>query len=79
MSWTRKVVSISYETSKTVTRNGSEYPETKLLTVGSAFIDSGRVTTTLLTVYVDKGAVRDIVRALHGTGLGHFITVLKYH
>jgi hypothetical protein len=36
----RKVVCISYETGKSVTRNGRTYPESKLLTVGSAFVDA---------------------------------------
>jgi len=42
---TRKVVCISYETGKSVTRNGRSYPESKLLTVGSAFVDAelGRI------------------------------------
>jgi hypothetical protein len=41
----RKVVCISYETGKSVTRNGRTYPDTKVLTVGSAFVDaeSGRI------------------------------------
>jgi len=34
----RKVVCVQYETGKTVKRNGKTYPETKLLTVGSAFV-----------------------------------------
>jgi hypothetical protein len=40
MASIRKVVCISYETGKSVTRNGRTYPESKLLTVGSAFVDA---------------------------------------
>ena len=45
MASIRKVLCISYETGKSVTRNGRTYPESKLLTVGSAFVDSesGRI------------------------------------
>lgn len=41
----RKNVCIQYPTGKKVKREGKTYPETKLLTVGSAFIDeeSGRI------------------------------------
>ena len=52
MPYIRKVVCISYETGKSVTRNGRTYPDTKLLTVGSAFVDSesGRVKGQFLAV-----------------------------
>jgi hypothetical protein len=45
MASIRRVVCISYETGKTVTRNGRTYPDSRLLTVGSAFVDSesGRI------------------------------------
>ena len=45
MASIRKVVCISYDTGKTVKRGSAEYPDTKLLTVGSAFLDqaSGRI------------------------------------
>jgi hypothetical protein len=45
MAFIRKVVCISYDTGKTVKVEGKEYPDTKLLTVGSAFVDpaSGRI------------------------------------
>ena len=45
MASIRKVVCISYQTGKSVTRNGRTYPDSKLLTVGSAFVDaeSGRI------------------------------------
>ena len=48
----RKVVCISYETGKSVTRNGRTYPESKLLTIGSAFVDaeSGRIKGRFLAV-----------------------------
>ena len=48
----RKVVCISYETGKSVTRSGRTFPESKLLTVGSAFVDaeSGRVKGQFLAV-----------------------------
>ena len=48
----RKVVCISYETGKTVRKSGATYPETKLLTVGSAFVDStsGRISGQFLAV-----------------------------
>jgi len=48
----RKVVCISYETGKTTTRKGRTFPESKLLTVGSAFVDaeSGRVKGQFLAV-----------------------------
>jgi len=36
----RKVVCISYQTGKSAKRSSKEFPETKLLTVGSAFVDS---------------------------------------
>lgn len=41
----RKNICIAYGTGGTVKRQGKDYPETKLLTVGSAFIDeeSGRI------------------------------------
>ena len=52
MASIRKVVCISYETGKSVTRNGRTYPDTKLLTVGSAFVDaeSGRIKGQFLAV-----------------------------
>lgn len=45
MASIRKVVCISYKTGKDVTRNGRTYPDSRLLTVGSAFVDaeSGRI------------------------------------
>ena len=45
MASIRKVVCISYDTGKTIKRGNTEYPDTKLLTVGSAFLDqaSGRI------------------------------------
>jgi hypothetical protein len=48
----RKVVCISYDTGKSVTRNGRTFPESKLLTVGSAFVDaeSGRIKGQFLAV-----------------------------
>ena len=41
----RKNVCIQYPTGGVVKRQGKDYPETKLLTVGSAFLDeaSGRI------------------------------------
>jgi hypothetical protein len=55
--WTRqerngKVVCIQYPTGKDVSRGGKTYPETKLLTVGSAFVDleSGRMNGTFHAV-----------------------------
>ena len=52
MASVRKVVCISYETGKSVTRNGRTYPESKLLTVESAFVDaeSGRIKGQFLAV-----------------------------
>jgi hypothetical protein len=52
MASVRKVVCISYETKKSVTRNGRTYPDSKLLTVGSAFVDveSGRIKGQFLAV-----------------------------
>jgi hypothetical protein len=52
MPSTRKVVCISYETGKSVTRNGRSYPDSRLLTVGSAFVDgeSGRIRGRFLAV-----------------------------
>jgi hypothetical protein len=48
----RKVVCISYETGKSVNRNGRSYPDSRLLTVGSAFVDtdSGRIRGRFLAV-----------------------------
>jgi hypothetical protein len=47
----RKTVCIAYETGKSVIRAGTEYPETKLLTVGSAFGDAkGRIKGTFLAI-----------------------------
>lgn len=53
MSAQRKVVCIQYPTGKTVERRDRRrYPETKLLTVGSAFLDeeSGRINGTFHAV-----------------------------
>jgi hypothetical protein len=52
MASIRKVVCISYKTGKNVTRNGQSYPDSKLLTVGSAFVDaeSGRIKGQFLAV-----------------------------
>jgi hypothetical protein len=52
MASIRKVVCISYKTGKNVTRNGQTYPDSKLLTVGSAFVDvdSGRIKGQFLAV-----------------------------
>ena len=45
MAFIRKVVCISYKTGKDITRKGRTHPDSKLLTVGSAFVDaeSGRI------------------------------------
>ena len=52
MASIRKVVCISYETGRTVQRAGRTFPETKLLTVGSAFVDAecGRINGQFLAV-----------------------------
>ena len=52
MASIRKVVCISYETGKSFTRDGRTYPDSKLLTVGSAFVDadSGRIKGKFLAV-----------------------------
>jgi hypothetical protein len=52
MASIRKVVCISYETGKSVTRNSRTYPDSKLLSVGSAFVDaeSGRIKGQCLAV-----------------------------
>ena len=55
MASIRKAVCCSYETGKTVKKNGQTYPETRLMVVGSAFVDSetgrisGRFRTTPLS------------------------------
>ena len=48
----RKVVCIQYETGKTVKVKNKTFPETKLLTVGSAFVDeaSGRISGTFRAI-----------------------------
>ncbi len=48
----RKVVCIPYETGKSVTRGDRTFPESKLLSVGSAFVDaeSGRIRGRFLAV-----------------------------
>jgi hypothetical protein len=45
MASVRRVVCISYNTGKDITRNGRTYPDSRLLPVGSAFVDaeSGRI------------------------------------
>ena len=52
MASIRKAVCISYKTGKDVTRNGRTYPDSRLLTVGSAFVDaeSGRIKGQFLAV-----------------------------